>query len=114
MVRQDKVEKRDALWNRILQGVKEQKVPTHALLCQGKLLGVKENEIFVGFKKGYKFHKERMEEKGNREIVEDVVKKLFNQEMQMQFIFLDDDQYNDIVAKKAIEYFGADIVETKD
>ncbi len=113
-VKQDKVEKRDALWNRILQGVKEQKVPTHALLCQGKLLGVKENEIFVGFKKGYKFHKERMEEKGNREIVEDVVKKLFNQEMQMQFIFLDDDQYNDIVAKKAIEYFGADIVETKD
>jgi DNA polymerase-3 subunit gamma/tau len=112
--RQDKTEKRDAVWNRILQGVKEQKIPTHALLCQGKLLGTKDNVMFIGFKKGFKFHKERMEEKGNREIVEKVVKELFNKEMQMQFIFLDEDQYNDIVAKKAIEYFGEDIVEMKD
>ena len=112
--RQDKTEKRDAVWNRILQGVKEQKIPTHALLCQGKLLGTKDDVMFIGFKKGFKFHKERMEEKGNREIVEKVVKELFNKEMQMQFIFLDEDQYNDIVAKKAIEYFGEDIVEMKD
>ena len=48
------------------------------------------------------------------DIVEKVVKELLNKEMQLQFIFLDEDKYNDIVAKKAIEYFGEDIVEIKD
>ncbi|MDD3894222.1 MAG: DNA polymerase III subunit gamma/tau [Syntrophomonadaceae bacterium] len=110
----NKDETREVMWNKILQGVKEQKVPTHALLCQAKLLGTKENVMFIGFKKGYKFHKERMEEKANRDIVEKVVKELLNKEMQLQFIFLDEDKYNDIVAKKAIEYFGEDIVEIKD
>jgi DNA polymerase-3 subunit gamma/tau len=112
-VKPNKDENRDALWNRILQGVKEQKVPTHALLCQAKPLGIKENVLYIGFKKGFKFHKERMEENANRELVEKVVKELLNKEIQIQFIFLDEDQYNDIVAKKAIEFFGEDIVEIK-
>ncbi|NLB52546.1 MAG: DNA polymerase III subunit gamma/tau [Syntrophomonadaceae bacterium] len=110
----NKNEARDVLWSKILQEVKEQKIPTHALLCQGKLLGVKDDFLYIGFKKGYKFHKERMEEKANREIVEMVVKRLLNKDIQIQFIFLDEDQYNDIVAKKAIEYFGENIVEIKD
>jgi DNA polymerase-3 subunit gamma/tau len=32
----------------------------------------------------------------------------------VQFIFLEDSQYNDIIVKKAIEYFGEDIVEVKE
>ena len=107
-------ETQKALWNKILQGVKEQKIPTHALMCQGKFLGIKDDALFIGFKKGYKFHKERMEEKANREIAETVVKKLLNKDIKIQFIFLEEDQYNDIVAKKALEYFGENIVEIKD
>ncbi len=113
----DKAEKNDArevLWNRLLAGVKEKKIPTHALLSQGKLLGVKGDTIFIGFRKGYKFHKERMEEKGNREIVDLVIRDIFKREIEVQFIFLEDSQYNDIIVKKAIEYFGEDIVEVKD
>ncbi|NLB88348.1 MAG: DNA polymerase III subunit gamma/tau [Syntrophomonadaceae bacterium] len=112
-----KVEKSDAreiLWNRILAAVKEIKIPTHALLSQGRLLGSKDDTVYIGFRKGYKFHKERMEEKANREIVENVLQELFNRPIEVQFIFLDDDQYNDIIVKKAIEYFGEDIVEIKD
>lgn len=112
--RTNKNEAQDALWSKILQGVRAEKIPTHALLCQGKLLGAKENELYIGFKKGFKFHKERMEEKPNRDIVEKVIKELLNKDMQIQFIFLEEDQYNDIVAKKAIEYFGEDLVEIKD
>jgi len=114
---QDKSEKNDArevLWNRLLVGVKEKKIPTHALLSQGKLLGVKGDTIFIGFRKGYKFHKERMEEKGNREIVDAVIREIFKREVEVQFIFLEDSQYNDIIVKKAIEYFGEDIVEVKE
>lgn len=104
----------DPLWAKILAGVKEVKVPTHALLSQGKLLGIKDDTAYIGYRKGYKFHKERMEEKANREILEGVLKELSERTIEVQFIFLDDDQYNDIIVKKAIELFGPEIVEIKD
>ena len=105
---------RDILWNRILAGVKDKKIPTHALLSQGKLLGTKGDTMYIGYRKGYKFHKERMEEKANRDILDQVIKEVFNREMEVQFLFLDEQQVNDMVVKKAIEYFGEDIVHIKD
>ena len=110
----DKNDARDILWNRILSGVKEKKVPTHALLAQGKLLGTKGDTMYIGYTKGYRFHKERMEEKANREILDQVIKEIFNREMEIQFLFLDDKQTNDIVVQKAIEYFGKENIEIKD
>jgi DNA polymerase-3 subunit gamma/tau len=110
----DKGDAREMLWNRLLAGVKEQKVPTHALLSQGKLLGARDDVLYIGYKKGYRFHKERMEEKPNRELVESVARDILKKDVQIEFIFLDDEQYNDIIVKKAIEYFGEDIVEIKD
>jgi DNA polymerase-3 subunit gamma/tau len=107
-------EAREALWNRLLAGVKEKKIPTHALLSQGILLGTKGDTMVIGFRKGYKFHKDRMEEKANREIVDAVIKEIFNRALEVQFIFLEDNQYNDMIVKKAIEYFGEDIVDIKD
>jgi DNA polymerase-3 subunit gamma/tau len=105
---------RDVLWNRILAGVKEKKIPTHALLSQGRLIGTKGDTMYIGFRKGYKFHKERMEEKPNRDILSTVLAEIFNREIEVQFIFLDDNKYNDIVVKKAIEIFGEDKVEIKE
>lgn len=110
----DRNDAREVLWNRMLAGVKEKKIPTHALLSQGKLLGTKGDTMFIGFRKGYKFHKDRMEEKSNREILDVVIKEIFGRELEVQFIFLDDNQYNDIIVKKAIEYFGEDIVDIKE
>ncbi len=112
--KQDKNDVRDILWNRILTGVKEKKVPTHALLVQGKLLGTKGDTMYIGYTKGYRFHKERMEEKTNREILDQVIKEIFNRDMEIQFLFLDEKQTNDIVLQKAIEYFGKENIEIKD
>jgi DNA polymerase-3 subunit gamma/tau len=107
-------EARESLWKQILYKVKERRIPTHALLSQGSLLGIKGNTIFIGYKKGYKFHKERMEEQANREILEAVIKEILQKEMEIQFIFMEDEQYNDIVVKKAIEIFGEEVIELKD
>jgi DNA polymerase-3 subunit gamma/tau len=113
-VKTDRIEARDILWGKILAGVKEKKIPTHALLSQGKLIGVKEDILYIGFKKGYKFHKERMEEKENREIAEEIVKDILAKDIKIQFIFLDDEKYNSIIVKKAIEYFGEESIDIKD
>ncbi|MDR1617235.1 MAG: DNA polymerase III subunit gamma/tau [Syntrophomonadaceae bacterium] len=102
------------LWTAILAKVKEQKIPTHALLSQGRLAGIKEDTAFIGFRKGYKFHKERMDEKVNKDILENVLKQLLNREIKARFFFLSDEQSNDYIINKAIEFFGEDIIEIKD
>jgi len=110
----DKKEKEQGkaqLWTYLLAGVKEQKIPTHALLSQGKFLGLRDDILYVGFRKGYKFHKERLEEKGNRDIVENVLKQILKREVKLELIFLDEEQHNDIIVRKAKELFGDDIVE---
>lgn len=114
---EEKTERKDAretMWSKILTGVKERKIPTHALLSQGRLLGMKEDTVYIGYRKGYKFHKEKMEEKANRDILLEVLQEIGHRPIEVQFIFLDDDQYNDIIVKKAIELFGEEIVEVKD
>jgi DNA polymerase-3 subunit gamma/tau len=112
--RSEHKEVRDTMWSKILAGVKERKIPTHALLCQGRLLGMKDDTVYIGYRKGYKFHKEKMEEKANRDILAEVLQEIAGRPVEIQFIFLDDDQYNDIVVQKAKELFGEDIVEIKD
>lgn len=110
----EKDEAKEILWQKILANVKEIKIPTHALLSQGNLLGAKDNVVYIGFKKGFKFHKERMEERGNKEIVVTVLEEIFNRQVEIEFIFIDDEYYNDIMVKKAIEFFGEEIVEIND
>ncbi len=115
-IKTDKAKKREArevLWKQILFKVKEKRVPTHALLAQGSLLGIKDGTMFIGYKKSYNFHKERMEEQANREILENAVKEILNKDLGIQFIFMEDEKYNDIVVKKAIEMFGEEVIEIK-
>lgn len=113
----EKVEKsgdQPALWNRILAAVKERKIPTHALLAQGKLIDTGSGQISIGYKKAYKFHKERMEEPANKAILEEAVKEVLGQPSTIKLVFLDEDASLDPVVKKALELFGEDQVEIKD
>lgn len=112
--RNKKNEAPDAVWSKILAGVKEKKIPTHALLTQGKLLGTKGNSVYVGYKKAYKFHKEKMEEKPNREILEGVLQEVMGRRMEVQFTFLEEEQAQELIVQKAVEYFGEDKVDIKD
>lgn len=112
--KQARNEARKILWNQILAGVKEKKVPTHALLVPARLLGTRGDTLYIAYSKGYRFHKDRMEEQENKEILQSVIYEIFNRDMEIEIIFLDDNQYNDIVVKKAIEYFGEEIVNVKE
>ena len=112
--KQARNEAREILWNQILAGVKEKKIPTHALLAPARLLGTRGDTLYIAYSKGYRFHKDRMEEQANKEILQSVIYEIFNRDMEIEIIFLDDNQYNDIVVKKAIEYFGEEIVNVKE
>lgn len=114
---EDKDEKKDArevLWVKLLYAVQEKNRFTHAALKEGRLIGSKGDSIYIGFRKGYKFHKERLEEKKNRTVLEEALEGILGKKVDLILIFLDDDKYNDIIVKKAIEFFGEDIVQIKD
>jgi DNA polymerase-3 subunit gamma/tau len=100
-----------AFWESFLAKVKEVKVPAHAMLSQGHFIGVADDVLYIGYKKGYKFHKEKMEEKVNQDLLCQVLKELTQREMRVEFMFLDDPRYNDLALRKAIELFGADKVQ---
>ena len=110
----DRNEAREAIWKQILALVRERRVPTHALLSPARLLGSKGDRIFIAYKNIYKFHKERMEEEENRQLLQAVLHEIFKRDMDVEFVFINEEQSNDLLVKEAIEHFGEDIVNIKD
>jgi len=94
--------------------VKSRKVTVSALLAPARLVGIQDNMVVVGYRKGFKFHRERMMEKENRELVESVLKEMLGKPIEVNFISLDDSAEEDPVVKKLTEAFGADRVNIKD
>lgn len=102
------------LWKKLLEQVKTHRVTTHALLSQGHLWGIKDHTVYISYKSGYRFHKEKIEEPDNRAIVETALHAIDSRPLKPVFLFIDEEQENDLVVQKAIEWFGEDKVEIKD
>jgi len=101
-------------WNQVVDQVKARKVTVSALLAPARLVGMQDNMVVVGYRKGFKFHRERMLEKENRELVESVLAEMLGKPMEVSFVSLDDSADEDPVVKKLTEAFGADRVHIKD
>ncbi len=98
-------------WQKVLAGVKATRVTTYAMLMEGNFIGMNGDTVYVSYRKGYRFHKEKMEEKENLNLVQDIMHKISGKEQKLEFILQDDPKYNDLLVKKAIEVFGEDRVK---
>ena len=98
-------------WAKVLELVRSKKVTTYALLAEARCMGFKDGLVIVGFKKGFKFHRERMEEKENKDILVGVLQEVLKQKVEVQFVMLGDSPEEDPLVRKAIEMFGQDVVE---
>ncbi len=103
-----------AFWQQVLAGVKAEKVTAHAMLAEGNFIGIHDDVAYVSYRKGYRFHKEKMEEKANLALVQAVMRKISGKDLKIEFILQDDPKYNDLLIKKAIEVFGEDKVKILD
>ncbi|ACB83614.1 DNA polymerase III subunit gamma/tau [Natranaerobius thermophilus] len=63
-------------WDAVLEKLKQRKVTAHALVFEGKPVDVKENTLYLGFKKLHKLHKERVEQK-EKGLLEEVLSEFF-------------------------------------
>jgi DNA polymerase-3 subunit gamma/tau len=70
--------------------------------------------VTIGFKKAYKFHKEKLEEEANAGILEESAKEVWGRSTAVKLVYLEDDAVQDPLVKKALDVFGEDIVEIKE
>ena len=112
-------------WARILEEVKHAKMFCHALLIEGIPLQVTSGTLVIGLRTGYNFHLENLHRPENRSIVEGAVERVLQHRLRLQATILDSDTTQhpsgpavsaatDPVVAKAMELFGAQVVEIKE
>lgn len=109
-------------WPEVLDHVRKYKKSTHAFLLEGKPLDLKERKLFIVFKEGFSFHRDKVDQTENRETIEKVLQELFGVPLLLQNIMegeweklkpeIIQEESNPIV-KKVEDIFGADFVIVK-
>ena len=112
-------------WARILEEVKHTKMFCHALLIEGIPLQVDAGTLVIGLRAGYNFHLENLHRPENRSIVEGAVERVLQHRLRLQCTIVDGETLPqpsgpavsaaaDPVVVKAMELFGAQVVEIKE
>ncbi|HET6947770.1 MAG TPA: DNA polymerase III subunit gamma/tau [bacterium] len=112
-------------WARILEEVKKTKMFCHALLIEGVPLGVDGDYLIIGLRSGYNFHLDHLHRPENRTVVEGAIERVLQQHLRLRCTMLDGDDephmsgqavtaQTDPVVAKAMQLFGAEVVEIKD
>ena len=112
-------------WARILEEVKKTKMFCHALLIEGVPLGVEGDHLVIGLRSGYNFHLDNLHRPENRTVIEGAIERVLQQHLGLRCTMLDGDDephmsgqavtaQTDPVVAKAMQLFGAEVVEIKD
>jgi len=129
-----------AKWSEILEEVKKKKRSTQAFLLEGKLVDVRENSLYLVFKEGYSFHRDKFNQPENKTVVEQVIEQVLGKKLSLMnlmeseydaisreesqsssskkkvndssLIYQQEDQ-DEICVQKAVEFFGAELVQVR-
>jgi len=111
-------------WKEIMGLVKKKKISLHALLLEGRLRDFKDRVLTIAFDSKFKFHKETVDQKKNKKLLESILHKYFNQPIEVKCVLEESPgevktqakaaPAEDSVVKKALEIFGGELVEIND
>lgn len=109
-------------WPEVLDHVRRYKKSTHAFLLEGKPLDLKEQNLFIIFKEGFSFHRDKVNQTENRETIEKVLLEVLGVSLNLQNMMESEwekfkpeisEEESHAVVKRAEDIFGADIVFVK-
>ncbi|NMB27297.1 MAG: DNA polymerase III subunit gamma/tau [Tissierellia bacterium] len=108
-------------WQKVLKIKKDKKINIYALLVEGKLISFINNNLRIGYKDGFGFHRDAINKPNNKEFVEKTVSSYFNKNIDIDFIMEDEQAIENIekteekedTIQEVIDFFGKDIVEIK-
>lgn len=109
-------------WPEVLDQVRKYKKSTHAFLMEGKPADLREQKLYVVFKEGFSFHRDKVDQPENRETIEKVLQEVLGTPLQLQNMMENEweglkpeinQEDNNPIVKKAEDIFGADLVVVK-
>jgi len=111
-------------WNSILKAIKAERISLHALIMEGKPVKFKNNVLTIAFEDGFRFHKEAIDKRENKEIVQKIINGYLNSNIEVNFAMTEDiDTTNEEkkevkqdeeLIQKVIDTFGEDLVNIEE
>lgn len=127
-------------WPKVLEEVKKEKRSTQAFLLEGKPVGIIEDSLYLVFKEGYSFHRDKFNQPENKTVVEKVIEQFLDRKLSLNSLMeseyeefagensqttdtkkkvmvsdCDDFQgdQEELCVQKAVEFFGAELVQVR-
>jgi DNA polymerase-3 subunit gamma/tau len=105
-----------SIWEKIIETIGRVKMSLATYLSEGTPLKLENNILTVSFPKNYSLHKETLEKKENKIIIEKIISELFNANLKIDFtlskeIIQDDDKQSSPFLKSALEAFRARVIK---
>jgi len=97
-------------WQTILDEVKKKNVFAYISLHEGEPSQLDDGKLVVKFKKGFAFHKGRLEEDGARSAVENAVKNVSGKDIKLECVIETSSAAPEASASKMAELFGGQVV----
>lgn len=113
-------------WGEVLEQVRKLKKSTHAFLMEGKPVELDGDTLVIVFKEGLSFHRDKVNQKENRETIESVLKSIFGSPLTLRSLIESErvkgnkapDQAEQSaenpMIKKAADLFGSDLLIIKE
>ncbi|MFA5523375.1 MAG: DNA polymerase III subunit gamma/tau [Tissierellales bacterium] len=111
-------------WKDILKDIKTTRIGLHAFIMEGYPLGYKNDVLTIAFDDGFRFHKEAIEKSENKELVQQIINKYLNANLEVKFVMADDivnvDEENQEkeedkeLVQKVVDVFGKELVEIEE
>ena len=106
-----KIAKIKGHWNDILESVKKKTIFGYVSLHEGEPVEVNgKGKLVVAFRRGYAFHKERLEELKNKQAVEDSLREITGEKIAIECIIGEGKRDASISAKTVAEFFGGRVI----
>lgn len=111
-------------WDNILKAIKSERIAIHALIMEGKPISFKNSILTIVFEDGFRFHKEAIDKNENKELVQKIINKCLNANIEVKFAMSEDitkvdgekqenEQEKELI-QKVINVFGEDLVEVEE
>lgn len=106
------LEKINQIWNEFIHKIGKIKMSVATYLSDGVPFKFDKNILLIGLPKDAKFHKEALERKENRAIIENTFREMLNTEIKVDFKVTDDKKVNEEepVIKSALDAFKGKVI----
>jgi DNA polymerase-3 subunit gamma/tau len=98
-------------WPAILDNMRKKSIYGYVSLHEGEPMEFNDKrKLVIGFRKGYAFHKERLEEKKNKDALEESIREIIGQKIFIECVIGDGERPPAISASAAADFFEGKVV----